>query len=264
MLQSSNREKIQKIYYIGQGEVNISDLEKHNIHTVPFSLDEKGEPDAAAIVLYGTASDPCYDFTPEKLHHTRRIVGYAKISCAISLVMLLAALVLFALGWSNAVKADALEKSTHAAIYKSSKQLKELEDDYTSLSKNLDLTNINNIVDTYKDFQAEPKLQSIVQSITQGVPANVFITKIEVNRVSAQESTPKGRVAPAAAGVQRTSHANSFGIEIEGIINSPYPKSKEIFSSFITTMQGVFPVSKAAYSHKEQIAEFSLDCEMKP
>jgi hypothetical protein len=264
MLQSSNQEKIQQIYYIGQGEINISDLEKHNIHTVPFSLSGPGEPDPAAIVLFGTAMNPCYDFTPEKLHHTRRIVGYSKISCAISLVMILVAVVFFALGWSNAIKAKSIEKRTNSAIYKSSKQLKELEDDYASLSKNLDLTNINTIVDTYKDFQAEPKLQSIVQSISQGVPANVFITKIEVNRASPQESMPKGRAMPAAAGAQRTSHANSFGIEIEGIINAPYPKSKEIFSCFIMTMQGVFPVSKAAYSHKEQLAEFSLNCEMKP
>jgi hypothetical protein len=264
MLQSSNQEKVQKIYYIGQGEINISDLEKHNIHTEPFNLSEPGDPDAAAIVLFGTAMNPCYDFTPEKLHRTRRIVGYAKISCALSLVMILISVVLFALGWGNTIKAKAFEKRTHSAIYKSSKQLKELEDDYTSLSKNLDLTNINNIVDTYKDFQAEPKLQSIVQTITQGVPANVFITKIEVNRASPQESIPKGRAVPATAEAQRTSHANSFGVVIEGIINSPYPKSKEIFSSFIMTMQGVFPVSKAIYSHKEQIAEFSLNCEMKP
>ena len=146
MLQSSNQEKVQKIYYIGHGEINISDLEKHNIHTVPFSLSETGDPDAAAIVLFGTAMKPCYDFTPEKLHRTRRIVGYAKISCAISLVMILMAFVLFAFGWSNAIKAKAFEKRTNSAIYKNSLQLKELEDDYASLSKNLDLTNINTIV----------------------------------------------------------------------------------------------------------------------
>ena len=193
MLQSSNQEKVQKIYYIGQGEINISDLEKHSIHTVPFSLSETGDPDAVAIVLFGTTMKPFYDFTPEKLHKTRRIVGYAKISCALSLVMILMAFVFFALGWSNTTKAEALEKRTNSAIFKSSKQLKELEDDYTSLSKNLDLTNINTIVDTYKDFQAEPKLQSIVQTITQGVPANVFITRIEVNRSSLQEDIPKGQ-----------------------------------------------------------------------
>ena len=264
MLQSSNQEKVQKIYYIGQGEINISDLEKHNIHTVPFSLSESGDPDADAIVLFGTAMNPCYDFTPEKLHRTRRIVGYAKISCAISLGMILMALVFFAMGWSNTIKAKAFEKRTNSAIYKGSLQLKELEDDYISLSKNLDLTNINNIVDTYKDFQSEPKLQSIVQTITQGVPANVFITRIEVNRASPKEDMPKGRAMPVAAEDQRTSHSNSFGIVIEGIINSPYPKSKEIFSSFILTMQGVFSVSKAAYIHKEQLAEFSLNGEMKP
>jgi hypothetical protein len=264
MLQSSNQEKVQKIYYIGQGEINISDFEKQNIHIEPFNLSESGDPDAAAIVLFGTAMKPCYDFTPEKLHRIRRIVGYAKISCAISMVMILISVVLFALGWSNTIKAKAFEKRTNSAIYKSSQQLKELEDDYTSLSKDLDLTNINTVVDTYKDFQAEPKLQSIVQSITQGVPANVFITKIEVNRASLQEDMPKGRVVRAAAETQRTSHPSSFGIVIEGIINSPYPKSKEIFSWFIMTMQGVFPVSKAAYSHKEQFAEFSLNCEIKP
>jgi hypothetical protein len=264
MLQSSNQEKVHIIYYIGQGEINISDLEKHNIHTVPFRLSETEDPDAAAIVLFGTAMKPCYDFTPEKLNRIRRIVGYAKISCAISLVMILISVVFFVFGWSNTIKAKALEKRTNSAINKSSQQLKALEDDYISLSKDLDLTNINNIVDTYKDFQAEPRLQSIVHTIAEGVPANVFITKIEVNRASPQEEMPKGRTVSVAAEAQRTSHANSFGIAVEGIINAPYPKSKEIFSSFIMTIQGVFPVSKAAYNHKEQIAEFSLNCEMKP
>ena len=263
MLLSSYQEKPQKIYAVGQGEINISDLEKHDIHTEPFRLNESGDTDPQTVVLLGTAMNPCYDFTPERLHQTRKIVGYAKISLAVSMVMIMISALFFALGWDNAINARSYEKRTHAAIYKSSRELKVLEDDYASLSKNLNLTNINNIIETYKDFQAEPKLQVIVETISRMVPESVFITKIEVNRATAQEGTPQARVAPAAANAQRTSHAKSFDLEIQGIINLSFPQSKEVFSSFIIAMQEVYKVSKAAYAHKENGAEFSLNCEMK-
>lgn|GEM_PF-502296 len=263
MLLSSYQEKPQKVYAIGQGEISISDLEKHDVHAEPFSLNEYGKTDPQTVVLLGTALNPCYDFTPERLHRTRRIVGYAKISFAVSMVMIMVSALYFALGWSNAINARSYEKKTHAATYKSSQELKVLEDDYASLSKNLNLTNINNIIETYKDFQAEPKLQSIMETISQRVPKNVFITKIEVTRATTQEGMPQARVAPAAANAQRTSHAKSFDLVIQGIINLSFPQSKEVFSSFIMAVQEVYKVSKAEYVHKENGAEFSLNCEMK-
>ncbi len=263
MLLSSYQEKPQKVYAVGQGEINISDLEKHDVHAEPFRLNESGDTDPQTVVLLGTAMNPHYDFTPERLHQTRRIVGYAKISFAVSMVMIMISALFFALGWSNASTARTYEMKTHSAIYKSAKDLKVLEDDYASLSKNLDLTNINNIIEKYKDFQAEPKLQLIVDTISQRVQEDVFLTQIEVTRATAPEAPSRARVMPSAADAPRTSHANAFNLMIQGIINSPYPRSKEVFSSFIASMQESFKVSKATYIHKEQAAEFSLNCEMK-
>ena len=269
MLQSSTHEKIQKIYRLGHGEIDLSGLEKFDIHTEPFSIDDTCGADPTAVVLHGTVMGTCYDFTPEKLHQTRRNVGYAKVSYAISSVMLVIAVLFFALAWSNNTTARDLEKKTNSEIYKSSRQLKELEDDYTSLSRNLDLTNINSIIDTYKNFQAEPKLHDVVQKITRDVPANVFITKIEINRASqgedaSQSGEEQAGVEQSAAERPRSSRASAFGVEVEGVINLGYPSSKEVFSSFIITMQKAFTVSKASYAHKEQFAEFSLDCEIRP
>jgi hypothetical protein len=263
MLMRSSQENVKRVYMIGQGDINMSDLEKYDIRSEPFILKEFGESDPLTIVLFGTAMNPCYDFTPKRLHKTRRIVGYAKISFAVSMVMIIISVVLFALGWSNASTARTYEMKTHSAIYKSAKELKVLEDDYASLSKNLDLTNINNIIEKYKDFQAEPKLQLIVDTISQRVQEDVFLTRIEVTRATAPDAAPLARTKPSAVDAPRTSHANAFNLMIQGIINSPYPRSKEVFSSFIASMQESFKVSKATYIHKEQAAEFSLNCEMK-
>jgi hypothetical protein len=60
----------------------------------------------------------------------------------------------------------------------------------------------------------------------------------------------------------RTTHVDSFGIVISGVINAPYPHSKEVFSAFMTNMQGVYSVESATFNHKELYAEFSLNCEM--
>ncbi len=264
MLQSSGQEKVRKIYCMGRGDIDISDLEKYDIQTVPFCMGESGDQDPGKTVLYGTALGTRYDFTPQRLLRTKRIVGYAKISCAVSVVMLLISVCLFALGWGNSLKARALETRTNSALYQSAQQLKDLEDEYNSLSRNLDLTNINSIIDTYKNFQAEPKLQIIVQTITGNVPANVFITRIEVNRPSSQEGMPQERVVQTEENTGRTSQAKPFFVMINGIINLGYPASKTVFSSFIASLQKEFTVSKASYSHKEQLAEFSLHCEMKP
>ncbi|HVN71955.1 MAG TPA: hypothetical protein VMU10_08035, partial [Desulfomonilia bacterium] len=246
---------------IGKGDMSY--LEKFDIQSEPFILQESGESGTSAIVLLGTALNPDYDFTPMRFRKTRRVIGYAKISFAFSLVMAMVSLVFFALGWSNASTARVYEMRTNAALYKSAKELKVLEDDYAALSKNLDLSHINSIIDKYKDFQAEPKLQQIVDTISQKVPADVFITKIDVSRETAPEVPPNARVMPSTAEAPRTSRANAFNLVIQGIINSPYPQSKEVFSTFIASLQEKFKVSKAAYVHKDQTAEFSLNCEMK-
>jgi hypothetical protein len=264
MLMNTYQEKARKVYIIGKGELGISDLKRYDIEAEPFPGDSPGDADPSAAVLQGVSLCPRYDFTPERLHRTRRIAGYAKASIAISLVMMVVSLVLFALGRGNAGQALVCEKKTRAAIFQSARELKVLEDDYTSLSRNLDLTNISNIIETYKDFQAEPKLHAIVEAISRKVPDTVFITRIEVTRASSPEDSPQGRVAPSAAERPRTSGAGSFELVIQGVINSPYPRSKETFTSFITAMQEIYPVSKAAYSHKDLSSEFTLNCGMKP
>jgi len=264
MLQSSAHEKIQNIYRLGHGEIDLSDLDKYDIHTEPFSLEGTHDQDSSAVVLQGAVMGPCYDFTPEKLHQTKRNVRYAKLSYAISSVMLMVSVVLFALGWGNTNTAGDLEKKTNAAIFRSAQQLKVLEDDYSSLSKNLDLANINSIIETYRNFQAEPKLHKLVQQITRDVPANVYITKIEVTRATTDDGTTQDQPENAEENTRGTPESHSFNVIVDGVINLGYPASKEVFSSLIITVQKELSVSKASYNHKEQLAEFSLNGEVKP
>jgi hypothetical protein len=146
MLLNSYQERVQKVYTMGQGEVCISGLGQYDICTEPLRLNESGDADPFSMVLQGTIMNPRYNFTPERFHQTRKILTYARYSTAVSLVLLLTAAVFFILGWNNVNLAGDYKKKTNAAIHKNSLELKALEDDYRSLSKDLDLTNIDKII----------------------------------------------------------------------------------------------------------------------
>jgi hypothetical protein len=262
MLMNSYQERVQKVYTIGHGDVCISDLEQYDICTEHFHMNESGDADPFSIVLLDTTTNPRYDFTPERLHQTKKIVSYAKYSMAVSLALLLIATMFFILGWNNKNTADDYKKKTNSAIFKSAQELKALEDDYSSLSKNLDLTKVNKIIDVYKDYEAEPKFNVIVDAVSSKVPDNVFITKIDATRPTTQETSPQAGVVPAATQAH-LSHIDSFNIVIEGIINSPYPQSKNIFSSFTEAIHELYTINNATFKHKDQGAEFTLNCDVK-
>lgn len=264
LLANSYQEKVTTVYVIGKGEVSLSDLAGHGIATERFDTGKDSPAEARDVVLLGTARRPRYDFTNEKLRRTRRVVGYAKISMAVSACMALLAVVLFVMGWSSSNAADTLQKQINGAQFRNAQELKTLERDYASLSKNLDLASINALVDAYKAFQAEPKLHSIVDTISRGVPEGVYITRVEVMRPQGPKDAPEPRVEQAEGTDQRTIQSGPMGVVIQGVISTPYPTSKEVFSALIGSTQRAFKVNSAAYSHKEFFAEFSLNCEMKP
>ncbi|HWR68012.1 MAG TPA: hypothetical protein VN416_03230 [Desulfomonilia bacterium] len=262
LLMNSYKEKVKTVYMIGDGQVGREDLHNTGIEVEPFHLGSALGSDTANPVLYGTAIHPRYDFTTEKLQKTKLLARYAKVSLGVSLVMIVIAALFIAMGWSNVSKAQDLRKRFHAETSKSSRELRELERNYTLVSKDLDLTNINAIVQAYKDFQSEPRLHTIVDTISHQVPTSVFLTRIEVIRPNKQQDSPPARVESQEGAALRTTHVDSFGIVISGVINAPYPHSKEVFSTFMTNMQGVYSVESATFNHKELYAEFSLNCEM--
>jgi len=263
MLMNTYQEKVQKVYTIGLGEVKLSGLDQYGIRTEPYRPDEYPDADPAAVVLLGTAMQPVYDFTPEKLRNIKQIAAYSKYSMVVSLTLILVSAVLFLFGWNNARQADGFKRETNAAIHKNAMELKALEQDYSSLSKNLDMTKLNGVINLYKDYEAEPRFHTIVETVSAKVPDNVFLTKIEVARPVPQESTPQEGSSPAKTAAVHNTRSGSFSILIEGIINSPYPQSKAIFSSFTDAVQEMYSVKNAMFSHKESNAVFSLNCEMK-
>lgn len=262
LLMNSYRETVKTVYMSGHGEVGREDLQKHGIDSEIFPIGEHGLSEPFNPALFGTALNPRYDFTTRKLRQTRALMDYARISMGISFFMIAIAGLLMALGFMNSSEAQGLQKKFDVEYRRSSAELRKLERDYARISKELDLANINAVVDAYKDFQAEPRLHEIIDAISARVPDAVFITRIEVKRPDTQSTQPAARVERQDGTPVRTTHVDSFEIVIEGVINTPYPLSKEVFTSFITTMQGVYAVKSADYSHKGQHAEFSLDCEM--
>jgi hypothetical protein len=263
LLKNSYQVIVDRVFKIGDGDISINDLNERGIQTEQFILDHEGHDSPQSIILFGCASNTNYDFTPERFLQTKRIVRHAKVSMAISLALLLISGVLLMMGWNDARIAQGYLDKIHSAVYKNSQELKMLEGDYVSLSKDLDLSKINKIIRAYQDFEAQPKLHAIVDSIAQRVPDNVFLTKIDVARPNQQEGSAPGRVTQAAANVPRTTHTDLLEVVIEGIINTPYPQSKGVFSSLTAAIQEVFTISSATFSQKEESAGFTLKCEIK-
>ncbi len=260
LLQASYQQRVSTVYLAGTGDISPEELARHGVDAIPLPLGNDG--DAASAVLMGTALLPRYDFTTERLRKTAALIAYSKASMAVSLLTILLALVFFSLGWSNAATNRDLQKRITAENLKNAQELRSLEEEYAQISKDIDLSTINALVETYKDFQAEPRLHSILDTISAQVPQHMFLTRIEVKRPPAPQDP--ARVENPEASRARSTRVESFAVAIHGIVNAPYPRSKEIFSSFTTNMQGVYAVKSAAYRHQDHVAEFSLDCEMKP
>ncbi|HQI82830.1 MAG TPA: hypothetical protein PLR71_14885, partial [Deltaproteobacteria bacterium] len=185
LLQASYQQKVSTVYLAGTGDIGAEELARHSVDAVPLPLGNDG--DAASAVLMGTAMLPRYDFTTERLRKTASLIASSKASMAVSLLTILLALVFFALGWSNASTNRDLQKKITDANLKNAQELRFLEEEYALISKDLDLSTINTLVETYKDFQAEPRLHAILDTISAQVPQHVFLTRIEVKRPPAPQ-----------------------------------------------------------------------------
>jgi len=264
LLKNSYRQDVAKVYTLGKGAINQESLSELALDTEPFPLCTGDNPDLTYPILLGTILQTRYDFTPDKLRAVKRLSTYARVSTAVSLAMACMALVLFVIAGINYMALSGIRKELKNASYRNTEMLKLIEQDYAQLSRDLNLTDFNSIMQSYQQFQREPRLPVIVDAVSRRTPALVFLTKIELRRPAASEGDPSARVEPPEGGVEnRTAQVDYFHLEIHGIINSVYPRSKEIFSTLVSNIQGVYPVESAAFSHKQDQAVFSLKCKVR-
>lgn len=263
LLKNSYRQDIARVYTLGNATISQENLAELALETEPFPLCREEEPDHSYPVLLGAILQTRYDFTPDRLRTIKSLGRYARISTAVSLAMVCAAVVLFVIAGGNFMALSSIKKEIKSANYRNSEVLKLIEQDYTQLSRNLNLTDFNAIMQSYQQFQREPRLPAIVDAVSRRMPSMVFLTKIEVKRPGASEGEPPARVEPPEEGADRAVQVDHFHLEIKGVINSVYPQSKEIFSSLVANMQDAYPVDSAAFSHKQDQAVFSLQCKVR-
>jgi len=263
LIKNSYRQDVARIYTLGNDTISQEKLAELALETEPFPLCTGENPDLTYPVLLGTVLQTHYDFTPDKLHAVKRLSTYARVSTAVSLAMACMAVVLFIISGINFMALSGIRKDLENANHRNAELLKLIEQDYTELSRDLNLTDFNSIMQAYQQFQREPRLPAIVDAVSRRMPSLVFLTKIELKRPAASEGEPPARVEPPGEGVEaRTAQVDYFHLDIHGIINSAYPRSKEIFSILISNMQAVYPVDSAAFSHKQDQAVFSLKCKV--
>ncbi|HDP24457.1 MAG TPA: hypothetical protein ENN34_03340 [Deltaproteobacteria bacterium] len=260
LLKNSYHEHVSRVFKVGSGEITTQDLNERGIQAEPLPEDALGDETTMGIVLFGTAITTQYDFTPQSYCQTKRILRYSRISLALSLVLLAVSAALFSLGMTNADEAEAYQKDMQEAYEKSIHELRALEQDYLALSSKVDLSQMNTIIETYQAFQAEPKLHLTLSAISENVPGSMFIQKIEVSR-PVEPDAGGARVVPPPMPQHRALKISSFSVEIDGIVDSPYPLSKSLFTRYLTDIQKRFVVKRATFSHTEKNAVFSITCE---
>jgi len=264
LLANIHREKIRAVYMIGAGEVTPQDLLQHSIDTEDLPRALCHESGLVYASLYGTALGPAYDFTTDTLKATRRLVSLARISAYASTVMLIAACILVAAGLSCATRARELSQAYRAASIQASREIDDIRKVYEEVSSVVDLTDINALVQAYRDFQAQPRLHAVVGDVSRIVGDGVYLTKIELDRQRTTPGAETPRVDPRLTPPEKTTRAESFGCTIEGVINAPYPASKEVFSSLLASMNGLYRVRTATFAHEQSIGRFAMECTIRP
>ncbi len=96
----------------------------------------------------------------------------------------------FFLGFHNSSVALDYEQKTRRAQQEYAKDMSTLERDYAGLLKELDLSHINELISLYQDFQSEPKLYAILGTITQAVPHDMALKRIEILRSVCSPTKP--------------------------------------------------------------------------
>ncbi|MGC9323980.1 MAG: hypothetical protein ACP5G0_04440 [Desulfomonilia bacterium] len=260
LLKNSYHEAVGCIFKIGVGEVSIEKLSEHGIQIEPVQFDPSGDSPTWNLILTGTAMTTRYDFTPEKHRQTKRLIRYARISMVVSVILLATSAVLLSLAIRNASTAQILQVEMNEAHEKSIRELKTLEHDYLALCKEVDFSNINKIMETYKDFESEPKLHLILSALSEDVPHDMFLRKIEVIRPEG-ETGQEARIIPSQTQHSRSLERHSLTVVVDGVIESPYPLSKTLFASYLTNIQKIYTVTNATFSHTETNAQFTITCE---
>jgi hypothetical protein len=260
LLKNSYNASAHCIYAVDLKEISLADLEENDIHAEPFSIQSIDKITDSDVDLLGNVSVSGYDFTPKRFRENRQMATYSRYSMGISAVLILASFLLFGLGLKNSHTAQTYQNKAQVAQEIYEKNLNALERDYTELKNNLDFSNINGVISMYKDFEEEPKLYTILSIITRKVPKNMSLTTIEVTRPGLDQNS-SARIVSEQTGRRYSTHTDSLNIKINGLIESPYPRSKKTFSSFISDIQDEYTVNNAMFQHNEKTASFSLECE---
>jgi len=258
LLKNSYNEKVHCIYAIGIRELSINDLEQHDIHAEAF----QSESNHQDMELPGTIHADGYDLTPKTYKRLRKLATYSRYSIGASLMLIVISLILFGLGLQNAHTARLYEDKVQQAQSIYMQNLQTLERDYKVLCTELDFTNINEIISMYNDFEAEPKLYTILGTITRHVPENSSLTRIEVSRPGIDVNTNE-RIVRDESMPRYSTQTHSLHVKIDGLIESPYPLSKKTFSRFLSNIQETYTVNNATFQNTQESASFSVECETK-
>lgn len=263
LLRNSYSETPSHIFIMGENEISLEDLEENDVHAEPFEADEIPALTSSNVELIGNVLASEYDFAPKRFRKTKQLARYSKYSICTSALVILISIVLLSLGAKNTHTAQVFENRTSEAQEAYLKNLSTLERDYNALCTELDFSNINGIISMYKDFEAEPKLYTILGAITEIAPEDVSLTRITV----ARPGVDMNAISEGAQGTDRPVHSiqgNTLSINIEGVIKSQYPGSKNIFATFLADIQDKYTVDHATFAHTQESASFNMKCETRP
>jgi len=262
LLKNSYNETPDQFFMIGENELSRADLEENDINTELFETEGISSGTSSHVELLGNVLVAEYDFTPKRFKLTKQIATYSKYSIGLSALFILVSFLFLFLGVRNTHTAQLYQDQAQEAQEAYLKNLSTLEKDYNALCTELDFTNINSIISMYKDFEAEPKLYTILGTITETVPEHVSITKIAV----ARNGVDINMISQDTTGRNPQTHStneNILSIKIDGIIKSRYPLSKSTFATFLADIQEIYSVNNAAFAHTEDSASFNVECETK-
>jgi hypothetical protein len=262
LMKNSYNETPKFIYTVGPGEVSAKELQDAGIDAVSFEIEGLSEASLPCFELLGNAYCTGYDFTPQSFRDTRTFSLLSTYSLGISLAMAVVSVILFLLGYGNYIEAKDYENRTRTAEQQYVKDMSHLEGEYSSVLKQLDLTHINELISLYQDFESEPKLYTMLGTITRAVPADLSIKRVEIVRSDLQSDAAQNPGSPEAQVLPPTNNPG-FSIKIEGKIAAQYPQSKILFSTFLSGVQAHYPVKSASFSQTGGQASYKVECEAK-
>lgn len=260
LMKNTYNDPPQAVYLMSRGEISTGELNENGIEAKIFEMDGLSTDSLSSLMLLGNVFCSGYNFLPGAYRDTRALAGFARFSMGISLAVAVLSALLFFLGFRNSSEALDFEQRTQRTQQEYAKDMNALERDYANLLKELDLSHINELISLYQDFQSEPKLHAILGTITQAVPHDMTLKRIEVLRSDMkpeQTQSQEEEVLP-------TSSANAtFRVKIEGVITAQYPQSKILFTTFLSGVQASYPVLSASFRHTAERASYSVECEAK-